>query len=74
MFCLFTLARGLVINVVCTGVIYLQWMQKLKGKEYLVHASDGKTTLAGRDLDETRAPQRFGITSLSEIIHEYEHD
>lgn len=50
-------------------------MQNMKGKEYLVmrEGSTDKTTLAGKDLGETRAPQRYGITCLEEIIHEYEH-
>ena len=46
----------------------------MKGKEYLVQGEGtDKTTLAGKDLGETRAPQKYGITTLSEIIHEYEH-
>jgi hypothetical protein len=48
-------------------------MQRHKGKEYLVQDESGKTLLKGKDLHETRAPQRYGITHLSEIIHEYEH-
>jgi hypothetical protein len=51
-------------------------MQRLKGKEYLVPQEGGEArmTLAGKDLCDTRAPQRYGITQLSEIIHEYEHE
>ena len=45
----------------------------MKGKEYLVHRN-GDLKLAGKDIGETRAPQRYGIACLSEIIHEYEHD
>jgi len=51
----------------------IQWMQELKGKEYLVSLPGGKRSLVGKDLCETRAPQRYGITTLSGIIHEYEH-
>ncbi len=40
----------------------IQWAQGHMGKEYLV---DGR--LAGRDLGETYAPQRFGITSRSQL-------
>ena len=45
----------------------------MKQKEYLVQGSGGKLVLSGRDLKETRAPQRFGIKCVAEIIHEYEH-
>lgn len=39
------------------------WMQEKVGKEYLVN---GK--LNGKDIGETRAPSRFGITTLEQLI------
>lgn len=41
----------------------LTWTQEKLGKKYLV---DGK--LQGEDVKETRAPQRYGLTSLQELI------
>ena len=46
-------------------VIY--WAQRLMGKEYVV---DGKLT--GRDLGESRAPQRYGISSLEDFMSFYD--
>ena len=40
------------------------WAQARIGREYLV---DG--CVAGRDLPTTRAPQRFGINALSDLLH-----
>ena len=40
----------------------ITWAQKYMGKEYVV---DGKLT--GKDLPETNAPQRFGITELAQL-------
>jgi hypothetical protein len=42
--------------------LLIDWSQKALGKEWLV---DGK--IAGKDLAQTFAPQRFGFTSLEEI-------
>lgn len=41
----------------------LTWCQEKLGQEYLV---DGR--LAGRDLDATRCPQKYGVTTLSELL------
>jgi hypothetical protein len=41
----------------------MNWAQKHMDKEYLV---DGK--LQGKDVPETNAPQRFGITCLEDLI------
>ena len=41
----------------------LTWAQKQMGKEYLV---DGK--ICGKDLGETRAPQRFGISNITQLL------
>lgn len=41
----------------------LTWCQQKLGKEYLV---DSK--LIGKDLTETRCPQRYGITTLAEML------
>jgi len=43
----------------------LTWAQERLGKEYLV---DGQ--LCGKDLSDTRTPQRYGFNDLDEIIHE----
>ena len=43
--------------------LLIQWAQKAIEKEYVV---DGK--LAGKDMNETFAPQRFGLTSLQAIL------
>ncbi|XP_060605615.1 octopine dehydrogenase-like [Ruditapes philippinarum] len=45
----------------CDAVI--QWAQEKMKKKYLV---DGK--LSGDNMNETRAPQRFGFTTLDEIL------
>ncbi|XP_031552650.1 tauropine dehydrogenase-like [Actinia tenebrosa] len=39
------------------------WAQKIMNKEYLV---DGK--IQGKDVKETRAPQRYGFTTLKELL------
>jgi len=39
------------------------WSQERMGKEYIV---DGK--LKGKDLKETRAPQRYGLTTLNDVL------
>ena len=41
----------------------LTWIQTYMGKEYVV---DGK--LQGKDVGETTAPQRFGITTVADLI------
>merc|ERR1712113_951832 len=41
----------------------LGFFQNLMGKEYL---KDGK--LAGKDVGETKSPQRYGVTSLEELL------
>ncbi|KAK2146505.1 hypothetical protein LSH36_604g04078 [Paralvinella palmiformis] len=41
----------------------INWAQKLLGKEYLV---DGE--LKGKDLPESRCPQRYGLASLDTIL------
>ena len=43
--------------------IVLTWAQTYMGKEYIVN---GK--LAGRDVGETTAPQRFGMTTVADLI------
>jgi len=43
--------------------LILGFFQNLMGKEYL---KDGK--LAGADVGETKSPQRFGITSLEDLL------
>ncbi len=37
----------------------LEWAQQLLGKEYLLYGR-----LQGKDVGETHAPQRFGITTI----------
>lgn len=46
-------------------VTVIEWMQEKMGKEYLVHGRVG-----GRDLGETKAPQRFGLT-VNEVMQRY---
>ncbi|XP_031563154.1 tauropine dehydrogenase-like isoform X1 [Actinia tenebrosa] len=41
----------------------ITWVQKVINKEYLV---DGK--IQGKDVKETRAPQRYGYTTLKELL------
>lgn len=41
----------------------ITWCQQQMGKEYLVGNS-----LCGKDVESTRAPQRYGITTLDELI------
>ena len=41
----------------------LTWCQEKMGKEYLVNLK-----LQGKDVDSTRAPQRYGFTSLESIL------
>ncbi|XP_064651772.1 tauropine dehydrogenase-like [Lineus longissimus] len=43
----------------------LYWAQQSLGKEFVVNGR-----LVGRDVRETRAPQRYGLTSLREILKE----
>ena len=42
-------------------VIY--WAQKGMGKEYII---DGKLT--GKDVASSNAPQRFGVTTLDQLL------
>ena len=44
----------------------LEWGQAVLKKEYLVNGE-----LKGRDLNETRAPQRFGINTIEEFMDVY---
>lgn len=46
----------------------LTWAQERLGKEYLV---DGQ--LCGKDLSDTRTPQRYGFTALDQIIQEMDY-
>lgn len=48
----------------------LRWAQQVMGKEYLVLAGEGEWKLRGKDLKDTRAPQRFGFTDLSDFLHD----
>ncbi len=41
----------------------LSWCQERMGKEYLVGSH-----LTGKDLDETRCPQRYGLTDLQDLL------
>ena len=41
----------------------LTWCQEKMGKEYLVNSK-----LRGKDVDSSRAPQRYGFTSLKSIL------
>ena len=41
----------------------LKWCQEKTGKEYLVNSK-----LQGKDVASTRAPQRYGFTSLESIL------
>ncbi len=41
----------------------LSWSQERLGKEYLVGS-----LLAGKDLAETRCPQRYGLTTLEDVL------
>merc|ERR1712147_387873 len=43
------------------------FFQKFMGKEYI---KDGK--LAGKDVGETKSPQRYGITSLEDLLKDVE--
>jgi hypothetical protein len=43
----------------------LYWAQGVLGKEFV---TDGK--LVGKDVCETRSPQRYGLTSLRDILKE----
>jgi hypothetical protein len=43
--------------------LILRWCQKRMGKEYL-----NGHGLAGADVAETRAPQRYGLTSVSQLL------
>jgi hypothetical protein len=38
------------------------------GKSFLVMSDKGKATLCGSDLGITRAPQRFGIDTLEQLL------
>lgn len=48
-----------------TIITVIEWMQRKMGKEYLVNGR-----VCGRDVPETKAPQRFGL-SLDEIMERY---
>nr|CAH17650.1 alanopine dehydrogenase [Arenicola marina] len=39
------------------------WSQKVSGKEYLVDS-----TLSGRDMPDTRSPQKYGLTTIDQIL------
>jgi len=41
----------------------IEWTQQIMGKEYLV---DGK--IQGKDVKESRAPQRYGFTTLKDLL------
>jgi len=43
------------------------WAQKVLNKEYLKYLDDG-TIVAGKDINESRAPQRYNINSIKQLI------
>jgi len=43
------------------------WSQKLLGREFLRYNADG-SVVAGKDIDKTRAPQRYHIESITELV------
>eukprot|EP00483_Globobulimina_turgida_P012703 UN12726 len=45
----------------------IQWAQKQLNKEYLRYNADG-SIVPGRDINETRAPQRYGFTSIKQLV------
>eukprot|EP01084_Bolivina_argentea_P291196 500460_1 len=45
----------------------IQWSQKVMEKEYLVYADDGKVT-PGKNIDETRAPQKYGFDKIQQLL------
>ena len=62
-----TVLRGLaeVMGVaIPTMDIVLEWAQRVMGKEYLVEGQ-----LKGKDVCETRAPQRYGLTTADKLIN-----
>ena len=44
------------------------WAQEAMGKQYLVAESPAGLTMTGTDVSETTAPQRFGITTIDELV------
>jgi hypothetical protein len=55
---------GEVLGVPCPAMVeIITWAQKHMQKEYLV---DGK--VCGKDVDGTRAPQRYGFTTMEQLI------
>eukprot|EP00483_Globobulimina_turgida_P011652 UN11674 len=45
----------------------IKWAQKMVNKEYLKYKKDG-SIVVGKDINETRAPQRYGITSIKDLV------
>mmetsp|Transcript_2661 Transcript_2661/g.5042 ORF Transcript_2661/g.5042 Transcript_2661/m.5042 type:complete len:420 (+) Transcript_2661:100-1359(+) len=45
----------------------LQWAQKMQEKEYFKYNDDG-TIVAGKDVQRTRAPQRYDIKSIKDLL------
>jgi len=43
------------------------WSQNLLGREFLKYDADG-SVVAGKDIDKTRAPQRYHIESITELV------
>eukprot|EP01083_Nonionella_stella_P013000 36713_1 len=45
----------------------IKWSQGLLGAEYLKYNEDG-TIVAGKDINRSRAPQRYGIKSIKDLV------
>lgn len=45
----------------------IKWTQKVFNKEYFKYCDDG-TVVAGKDINETRAPQRYHIKRIEDLV------
>eukprot|EP01083_Nonionella_stella_P094794 266075_1 len=45
----------------------IQWAQKVMKKEYLIYNEDG-TVVAGKDIQQTRAPQKYGFDTIQQLL------
>lgn len=45
----------------------IKWAQKILNKEYFIYNEDG-TIVAGKDINQTRAPQRYHIKCIHDLV------
>eukprot|EP00487_Bulimina_marginata_P009049 TRINITY_DN3381_c0_g1_i1.p1 TRINITY_DN3381_c0_g1~~TRINITY_DN3381_c0_g1_i1.p1 ORF type:complete len:140 (-),score=9.24 TRINITY_DN3381_c0_g1_i1:164-583(-) len=46
----------------------IMWAQKVLNKEYFIYNDQNEIVKMGKDIDESRAPQRYGIKDIKDLV------